>query len=132
MGEALGVDVVQSLQHLLEVVAADALAECARIGHVVEELTSQDWLLCNVCHWDLVATLFTPSRFLFELVVFHDVLMVELLGGLDFLLEEIHGFLAINWVSQVEDLERVFCIVCIAGKLHLGAEARAQCLADSK
>ena len=61
MGEALRVDVVESLQHLLEVVAADALAERASIGHVVEELTSQDWLLCNVCHWDLVATLFIPS-----------------------------------------------------------------------
>ena len=61
MGEALGVDVVQSLQHLLEVVAADALAERARIGHVVEELTSQDWLLRNVRHWDLVATLFVPG-----------------------------------------------------------------------
>ena len=60
------------------------------------------------------------------------MLVVEFLGGLDFLLEKLHSFLAVNWVRQVEDLERILCIVCIGSKLHFGAETRAQCLAESK
>jgi hypothetical protein len=48
MREALGVDVVDAHEHLLEVVFANCLVEGARVCDVIKELTARDHLLSDV------------------------------------------------------------------------------------
>jgi len=87
VGESLGVEVVKAKQHLLEVVSADFLRECASVCHIVEELTTEHRLLSDVSHWNLFSALLVPGGLFLEFVVFDDIVVVEFLGGFDLLLE---------------------------------------------
>jgi hypothetical protein len=80
---------VKPHEHLLEIVTADWLTEGASVCNVVEELASQDWLLSNVSNRLLFSALLVPNGILLELVVLHNVFVIELLSGLNFLLEQI-------------------------------------------
>lgn len=127
MRETVLVNVMQTKEHLLEVVAADVFAEGTTIRNVVEELSSSYCFLCDVGDWDLLAVFVPGGRFL-EFVVFDDVFVLKFLGCFNFFLKEIDSFLVIPWVGQVEDLEGELLVVFISSELDLGAETRAECL----
>ena len=119
MRETLGVDVVQTLQHLFEVVAAHLFREGTSVGNIVEELTARDEFLHNVC--DLfVATLLLPLRLFLEGVVLDHMLVIE--GGrrFDFSLEE-HELLRVErGVIEIKDFKCVFGAVSCLSKLDFG------------
>lgn len=85
--EALGVDVVHTLEDLLEVVLADGLREGSRVGDVVEQLAALNLLLGDVGYFDLLAILLVHDGMLLELEVPHDVLVRQLVGRLNLFLE---------------------------------------------
>ena len=93
MREALGVDVMDTHEHLLEVVFANCLVEGAGVCDIVKELTTRDHLLGDVGDFNGGAILLVHSCALFELEVLDDVSMVKLGGGLNFFLEKFEGTL---------------------------------------
>ena len=132
MREALGVDVVDTLEHLLEEVTADGLSEGARVGNVVEKLTSWDHFLSDVGNLDLLSTLLVPNCVLLEFKVFDDVLVVELGGGIDLLLQELEGLVIEVRVVQAEDFQGVLRAILGSSELNLGGEAGSESLAEGE
>ena len=55
VGESLGVEIVETKEHLLEVVSADLFAEWTSVCDVVKELTTKDRFLSDVSDWDFVS-----------------------------------------------------------------------------
>ena len=93
MRETLGVDVVDTHEHLLEVVLANSLIEGAGVCDIIKELTARDHLLGDVGDFNGGAVLLVHGCALFELEVLDDVSMVKLGGGLNFFLEKLEGTL---------------------------------------
>ena len=91
MGEALGVDIVDTHEHLLEEVLADGLGEGAGVRDVVKELTTGDHLLSDVGDFNSRAVLLVHSSAFLEFEVLDDVSVVKLGRGLNFFLEKFEG-----------------------------------------
>jgi len=87
MRETLRVDVVQPLQHLFEVVAAHLFREGTRVRYIVEELTTRDEFLDNVCNF-FDSALLLPLRLFLEGVVLDHMLVIEGGSRFDFSLEQ--------------------------------------------
>ena len=132
VGEALGVDVVNTLKHLLEEVLADLLAEGARVGDVVEELTASDHLLSDVGYLNLLSTRLGHSGAFLKFEVLDHVLMVKLRGGINLLLEKLEGTLVKLWVIEAEDLEGILSTVLGGSELDLGRETGAKSSSESE
>ena len=126
MRETLGVDVVDTHEHLLEVVFANSLVEGAGVCNIVKELTAGDHLLSDVGDFNGGAVLLVHGCTLFELKVLDDVLIVKLGGSLNFLLEKSKGTLVEMFVVKAEDLEGSFGAVLGGTDLDLGRETGAQ------
>lgn len=75
MSEAASMDVVNSLDELLSVVAGDAFSEWPRVGNKVEELTAWHKLTNDVGNLDLLAVLLVPHSVLVELEILEHVLV---------------------------------------------------------
>ena len=129
--ETLSVDVVNRLDQLLRVVTHNALIEGARVGYVVEELTTVDKLADDVGDLDLLAILFLPDGVLVEFVILDDVLVVEGLHRLNLVLQQLEGPLAELWVIQTEDFDGKFLALRVGAKFDFGAEAGAKGAAES-
>ena len=93
MGEALGVDIVDTHEHLLEEVFANRLGEGARVCDVVEELTAGDHLLSDVGDFNSRAVLLVHSSAFLEFEVLDDMSVVKLGCCLNFFLEKLEGTL---------------------------------------
>ena len=132
MREALRVDVVQPTEHLLKVVAADGGIERPGVENVVEEFSSQDWLLSNVCYRHLLSRALMPDSCFLELVVFDNTRVVKFLRRSDFLLEQFHHFRVVLRMVQWEDLESKSLVILVGCQLHFGAETFTQFLAEGK
>lgn len=78
--EPFRVDVMDGLDQLLGVVPHHWLAEGARVGHIVEELSAVDELTGDVGDSHLLARLLRHDCVLVKLEVLDDVLMVEVLN----------------------------------------------------
>ena len=126
MCKALSVDVVDGLDELLGVVTNDAFFEWTRVGDVVEKLTAVDELTDDVGDIDLITILLVPDSVLVELVVLHDVLVIQGLNGLDFVTEQLEGPLVELWVVEAEDFDGVLGAIRARAQLDFGAEAAAK------
>jgi len=120
MRESFGVDVVNTLKHLLEEVLADLFAEGAGVGDVIEELTARDHLLGDVGYLYLLSTILDHSSAFLEFEVFDDMLVIKLSGGINLLLEELEGALVKLWVIEAEDLKGILSAILGGSKLDLG------------
>ena len=84
MSQAHGVQIVDGQEHLLEVVLADVFGESSGVRDIVEELTTWDHLLSDVCNLNSHAAGLVHSGALAKGMVLDDVLVVELFSGLNF------------------------------------------------
>ena len=107
MGETLRVDVVDTEEHLLEVVLGDRLGEGARVRDGIEELTTRDHLLGDVGDLDGRTVFFDHRCVFLEFEVLDNVLMVELLRRIDLLLEQLEGSVIESRVVELENLQGV-------------------------
>ena len=125
-------DVVNTLEHLLEIELADVLLERTRVGNVIEEFTSRDHLLSDVGDLDFLAATFDHCGVFLELEVFDDMSVIELGCGVNLLLEQLEGALVELWVIEAEDLEGVLGAVLRRAELDLGREARTKSSSESE
>ena len=132
MGETLGVDVVNTQEHLLEVELADIFFERTRVSDVIEELTASDHLLSDVCDLDLLSATFDHDGTFLKLKVFDDMSVIELGCGVNLLLEQLEGALVELWVIEAEDLEGILGAVLRRAELDLGREARTKGSSESE
>ena len=84
-------DVEHALQHLLEVVLADALFKGTRIGHIVVKLPAWDQLLCDVSNLDSVTIFLVPNRAFLEFKVFDYMLVLKLICRRNFLFQKLES-----------------------------------------
>mmetsp|Transcript_18364 Transcript_18364/g.21664 ORF Transcript_18364/g.21664 Transcript_18364/m.21664 type:complete len:226 (-) Transcript_18364:25-702(-) len=126
MGEAARVDVVDALEQLLEVELADLLSEGTGVGDVVEELATSDHLLDDIGNVLALATSLLQGGLLLKVVVAHDIVVVELRGGLNLLAEQLEGSLVEVGVGEVEDLKGEFLAVLSLPDLDFSREAGAE------
>lgn len=80
MRESLRVNVVNSLDELLGVVAHNLFVEGARVGNIVEELATMDKFAHDVGNLHLLTILLVPDGAFIELEVFDDMLVVKCLN----------------------------------------------------
>lgn len=74
---------------------------------VGEELSSHDWLLCDVGDWDLVTVCLDVDCLLLEFEVLDDVSVLEADGGLNFFPNELQELLVVAFFSKIKDLQGV-------------------------
>ena len=126
MREAFGVDVVDTHEHLLEVVSANCLIEGSRVRNIVKQFTTRDHLLDDVCDFNGGAVLLVHSCTLSEFKVLDDVLIIKLGGSLNFLPKKSEGTLVEMFVVIAEDLKGVLGSVLRGTDLDFGRETGAQ------
>ena len=80
-------DVVKPQQHLLEVESADLLIKSSTVSDIVEQLTALDGFLSDVGDRNGFTILLLQCGLFAELVVLDDVLELEFLRRLNFLLQ---------------------------------------------
>lgn len=98
MSETTRVDVVDRLDELLCVVAADFLTERARVRYVVKKLTARDQLADNVGYLDLLTVLFGPNRALVKLEVLKNMFVVKHVDRLNFVAQQLESPRVELWV----------------------------------
>ena len=132
--EALGVDVEEAEEELATVELDDGLREGAVIHDVVEELTTFNKLLDNICNTLLLSVFVDQNGLFFEFHISDDVLMVQGCRGVDLLFEESECALVELGALQVENLNRELLIrIVVSNSLSdLSAESLSKLLGESK
>ena len=74
---------------------------------VSKELTTHDWLLCNVGYSLLGAICFDVLSVLFPFEVPYNILVLEVNGGSNFLVNKLQEFVIIFGFGSVEDLQGI-------------------------
>ena len=127
VGQALRVEVVDPVDHLLHEVPADRLAECSGAVDVLVKLTAHDRFLDQVGHGFVLLTVHSlHNRRFCELMVLDDVRVVESHGCLDFCLEILDSLCVVLGLLEVKDFDCILLTVIRVAKLDLGAEALAK------
>ena len=132
MREALRVDIVQSKQHLLEVVLAYGIGKGAAVRDIVEELTTSDHFLLDVRDSLLLTALCVHDSLLFEVKVAHNTRVLKLSGRFDLFTQKFEGLLIEFRVFEVKDLQRILLTIRSLANFDLGRKARAKGLAECK
>ena len=88
MGVAFLMNVAETAQQLLEVVAAYVFTKRARLLNIVLEFTSQYWLLRNIGHPSLLTTLVHKNRILIVVKDTSDVLVLEIAQSRNLILKQ--------------------------------------------
>ena len=132
--EALGVDVQEAEEELATVELDDRLREGAVIHDVVEELTTFNKLLDNICNTLLLSVFVDQNGLLFEFHISDDVLMVQGCRGVDLLFQESECAFVELGALQVENLNRELLIRIMVsnGLSDLSAESLSKLLGESK
>ena len=107
MREALGVDIVDTKEHLLEVVLCDGLREGSRVRDVIEELSTRDHLLGNVGNLNGRAIFLDHGGVFFKFEILDNVLVIKLGSCIDLFLEQLKGSVVEGWVVELEDLKGI-------------------------
>ena len=119
---------MQTQEYLLKVIPTDWLWERPCVGDIIKQFATQDWLLDNVGHSYFLSIVLLIRGLFLELIVFHYVLVVEIGGGFNFLLDKGYSILIILWIVQLENFYCVPIAFLVLSKLHFGTDTRAKCL----
>lgn len=130
MADAVGVQVVEAHEDLLEIVAANLRAEGTGVGDEVEQLAAGNELLRDVGDLGLSAVLVSVHRVWLDGVVLDQRWVVQLTCLLNFGLTELDEFLVEVGLVLLEDLEGDLAAVSLVAFLDLSTEARAQSTPD--
>lgn len=96
---------MESHQHLFEVVSGELLLEASTVGNVVEEFSSKDWLHGNVANTLAASIALDLLTFHVTIEVSDDVLVLKVLAIVEFVLNEINGFLFNITSTEIKDFE---------------------------
>ena len=88
MGVAFLMNVAETAQQLLEVVAACVFTERARVLDIVLQFTSQHWLLRNIGHPGLFTTLVHINRIFIVVMDTSDVLVLKIAQSRNLILKQ--------------------------------------------
>ena len=130
MASALGVDEVEGLKHLSEVVAADSFSEGLQ-GHIVEEFTTGNELKNDVRDLLLGSIFLDLFGDFFKVDELHNVGVIEALVYLNFTLEQNEGFVVDGGVGKVENLESNLLAVGVLSKFNLSGDSGTKSLQKS-
>ena len=126
MREALTVQIVDALEDLAEVVAGQALAEGAFLCNVREHFSAIDELLSDKGHFLNFSARLVPSGSLHELIVFHEVFVLNLLDNPDFFPQLLNECLLLLNLAHIDEFDRVATALVILRCFDLGAETKSE------
>ena len=131
--EALGIDVQEAEEELATVKLDNGLLEGAVIHDVVEEFTTFNKLLHNICDTFLLSVFVDQNGLLFKFYIPDDVLMVKGCRCVDLLFQESECAFVELGALQVKNLNRELLIrIRISNGLSdLSAEALSKLLGES-
>ena len=131
MCNTISVHVVDCLQKLFEVVAADFLWEGTSVSDIIEEFSAGNLFLHDIGNSFRLLAVHLKLRALFRFHAAHHVFVNQPRGCVELLEHVLQCLLTCPRVAMVKNLDGYFLAIRAGGRVHLRSEAFAKLIVDN-